>query len=236
MSDQAEDNEAIAAEYVLGTLSDHERRRFEAWLENDPGLRRSVERWGNVVHPLAELLPPMRPNPRVWAAIEAAIARPADRSPESVQRLKRRVAAWRGYALAASFAALGAVGYLGVMMSTPRTGAMYVSLLADEQARPMWLVTVNSRNHEMVAKPLGVSAQFDRSYELWLIPSGGRAPVSLGLLDPGAPMRMKMPDIEASMMPQAGALAVSVEPPGGSPQAGPTGPVMHKGAVVTQDL
>lgn len=236
MTIQPGDDDGLAGEYVLGTLTAAERTQFEARLTREAGLRRSVERWSNLIDRLAELVPPVRPRPQVWQAIEAGLRGPGAVLSDAMEGLRRRLALWRGFALAASFAALAAFAYLGALLMNPQPGAMYVAMLMDEQARPAWLVTMDARTHALTAKPLEVAARQDRAYQLWVLPAGGGAPMSLGLLDPAAPMRMRMPSAEAGMMPRGAALAVSLEPPGGSPTQAPTGPVMHKGMVVSQEL
>jgi anti-sigma-K factor RskA len=66
---------------------------------------------------------------------------------------------------------------------------------------------------------------------LWLIAEGG-APVSLGLLEPQGPSRITVPDDLRPVL--AGAtLAVSDEPPGGSPTGQPTGAVLAAGVFVS---
>jgi anti-sigma-K factor RskA len=68
-----------------------------------------------------------------------------------------------------------------------------------------------------------------RSYELWLIPTGDARPRSLGLIQPGQPIRLDIPaDLAGRITPDA-TLAVSLEPPGGSPTGQPTGPVIANG-------
>ena len=68
--------------------------------------------------------------------------------------------------------------------------------------------------------------------ELWLLPAD-RPPVSLGLLEPAGDNRRPLtPEVERML--QAGAmLAVSLEPPGGSPTGQPTGPVVSTGKLAT---
>jgi anti-sigma-K factor RskA len=64
--------------------------------------------------------------------------------------------------------------------------------------------------------------------ELWLIPPGEK-PHSLGLIDPDRPVTISVP---ASLLPKVNSeaiLAVSLEPPGGSPTGQPTGPVIANG-------
>jgi anti-sigma-K factor RskA len=74
-----------------------------------------------------------------------------------------------------------------------------------------------------------VAVQPGRVLELWSVPPQG-APRSLGLISAdGATVlpRGKLPD--TLLKGGTDALAVSVEPPGGSPTGAPTGPVVYAG-------
>jgi anti-sigma-K factor RskA len=66
-------------------------------------------------------------------------------------------------------------------------------------------------------------------HQLWVIPADGK-PHSLGMVEPGVSKAMPMPDDMAPMMSEGAALAVSVEPPGGSPMKDrPSGPIAAMG-------
>ena len=68
-----------------------------------------------------------------------------------------------------------------------------------------------------------------KSLELWILPPSGN-PRSLGLL---ANRRLSLPlDGTAAADLAQGALAVSLEPAGGSPTGLPTGPVLYSGPVL----
>ena len=67
-----------------------------------------------------------------------------------------------------------------------------------------------------------------RSMELWLIPQGGQ-PHSLGLIAPGQPVRLNVPPELVEQVGAGATLAVSLEPPGGSPTGKPTGEVIAAG-------
>jgi anti-sigma-K factor RskA len=68
-----------------------------------------------------------------------------------------------------------------------------------------------------------------RAYELWLIAAGETRPRSLGLIQPGQPIRLDIPaDLAGRVTPDA-TLAVSLEPPGGSRAGLPTGPMIATG-------
>jgi quercetin dioxygenase-like cupin family protein len=65
--------DALAAEYVLGTLDDDERRSFERQLTGDPSLAASVREWEQRLGLLAGTLKPVQPPPHLRDAIEARL-------------------------------------------------------------------------------------------------------------------------------------------------------------------
>src|SRR3954454_1991895 len=65
--------DALAAEYVLGTLSGRARRRFERWRSKEWHVERRVQAWEERLSGLALRLSPMRPSPHVWSQIEKRI-------------------------------------------------------------------------------------------------------------------------------------------------------------------
>lgn len=62
--------DALAAEYVLGTLRGRARRRFEAVMARRPELARAVESWEVRLHRMAGALPPVAPSPALWASLQ----------------------------------------------------------------------------------------------------------------------------------------------------------------------
>ena len=71
-----------------------------------------------------------------------------------------------------------------------------------------------------------------QSYELWLLPAEGGAPISLAVLG-ALDARFQLAASHAQRLRAGGKLAVSVEPAGGSPTGAPTGPVILVGDLVT---
>jgi len=61
--------DALAAEYVLGTMRGRTRRRFESMVNGDPALADTVRAWEAFLTPLAEGLEPIATPERVWRAI-----------------------------------------------------------------------------------------------------------------------------------------------------------------------
>src|SRR5262245_19434791 len=101
--------QALAAEYVLGTLSARVRRRFQSLLRYDAGLRAMVEQWERRLDPLSEGLNEREPPPRVWSAIAQRLrpARAAPRLDETPVRF------WRALAIAVSVMLVIGIGFVG---------------------------------------------------------------------------------------------------------------------------
>lgn len=220
----------LAAEYVLGTLRNGARRRFETLLLRHALLRRTVEQWQERLCPLAEFTPAQTPRPQVWENI----ARQTGISPRRkgwMARLGDSLNFWRGLSLASTAMAAVMVAVLLTRQFGAEAPPTFVAMLADDRSQPMAVVTGNAGKHTLTVKlvaPQAVAA--DRSLELWAVPKEGN-PRSLGLLAADGSITLPLP---ANATPDTvPLLAVTLEPKGGSPKAdGPTGPIVFKGAWV----
>ena len=122
--------DALAGEYVLGTLRGRARERFERALRTDRALDAAVRRWEDRLLPLAEALPAVRPPDRVWRAVHARIrgGRGAGTSFGS------SLGWWRGVALAS----LAAVVVLAALLLRPlpeRPPGALVAVLTEATPR-----------------------------------------------------------------------------------------------------
>lgn len=245
MSESArEELEQLAGEYVLGTLAGAHRERFEVRLRDDPALRRMVAEWQGRLGPMVERLEGEPPPPGLWARIDAATQVPAGtpmagpaigaRDPLLARHLGLWwcVSLWRGVAFGAIAAAVALALWLG-FAPRPAGGPALLAVLNDTTANPAWLVTVDASSGRLLARPVAVAAIAEAAFELWVVADG--KPRSLGLLAPGeATARPLAPDIQ-SILTRGATLAVSREPPGGSPTGAPTGPVLFTGKLVVGD-
>lgn len=222
--------DALAAQYVAGTLRGRARRRFEALLGAHANLRAAVRRWQDRLMPLTAVLAPQTPPLRVWQGVERTLwpQLAAAAPPPWWQRL----AFWRGASGAATMAALA----LAVLLAMPGEQAPPIIVVLQgtgDAAQPQgsFVASFSADGRALVTRPLQpVAMQDDRVLELWAVPPQG-APRSLGLISSSGMTvlgRDKLPpDVLDSS--NTSALAVSVEPPGGSPTGAPTGPVVFTG-------
>ena len=222
--------DALAAEYVLGVLPGPTRRRFEQMMADDPVLERAVRRWEERLLPFAEALPPAAPPPRVWAAVLARV-----RASGTGRRASfwESLGLWRGLAIAG----LAAVVALGVVLLRPAPEApqeTMVAVLAGPDAKPALVASADRKGRFLTIKPIApLTVAADRALQLWALPQTGN-PRSLGLLGTGGitgVLRVPLPATADQSLQYVPALAVSLEPQGGSPTGLPTGPVLFSGAV-----
>lgn len=224
-------SDALAAQYVAGTLRGRARRRFETLLPSHPALQTAVRDWQTRLMPLTVVLPEQTPPPHVWRAIEkrlwpaAAAAQP--------------LAWWQVLGLwrALTGTALAAVVGLGVMLNNPPPAQAPVVVVlestgATATATGNIVASFSADGRALVTRtltPVGLTA--DRVLELWSVPPEGQGnPRSLGLITANGVTVLKRERLPATVLKGGtAALAVSVEPPGGSPTGVPTGPVVFAG-------
>lgn len=230
----------LASEYVLGTLTGRARRRFERWMADSYQVRAAVWHWERQLGPLAEATSSVQPSPVVWEQVlertGAKAAAPAEREIPRVPWFER-LGLWRGFSLAATAAAV----VLAILLArTPTEVAappaqQYVAVVNGEQSQPLWLVRVDVQRGRLAIRSINATAPAPtNSYELWILPAGGAAPRSLGLLPTGtASVDAQLAAELRPLLASAQGLAVSLEPAGGSPTGAPTGPVVYQAAILS---
>lgn len=231
--------DALAAEYVLGTLSAHEAATVVRVMATDPALAAAVAAWEQRFAPLARLADEEAPPPDLWDRIERRItpqvaAGPALAGTGSVfARMPWMTRLLEGWAVGATAvaAALGAFIVLGGPEGRGEAPTMTV-LLAD-RSQVAWTAAFERDGAlRLAAIPAfngatEVSTPVDRVLQLWALPPGATAPTSLSVLPRGERrITVRAPAVK----PVPGMLIeITLEPTGGSPTGRPTGPVLFIG-------
>jgi anti-sigma-K factor RskA len=221
--------DALAAQYVLGTLSRAARNRLDRLSQRNESVATAIRIWQNRLMPLAESLPSVDPPERVWPAILRRI-----QGPRESGSIWANLSLWRGLALAGFATAVA----LSVILLTPRSEApleTLVAVLAGKDAQPALVASADRSGRILTLKALApVQPASDRVLQLWALPEQGN-PRSLGLLPTaGAGSSVVRLDLSApagQALQNIPALAVSLEPLGGSPTGLPTGPVLYSGPI-----
>lgn len=227
------DRDALAAEYVLGTLGAYEAAQAAQAMASDPVLAATVADWERRLAPLDGLVQPEAPPDGLWQRIERRIqpgrnaaaveqVRPAARSPWPTRLLA-------GWALGATAAA----GVLGAVVAGRPAGAPVMTVLLTDRTQAAWTATVGPDGalqlaaFPPVAGAAGPPGAADRVLQVWALPQGATMPTSLALL----PVDQRSASIAApALRPVPGMLIeISLEPPGGSLLGRPSGPVLFIG-------
>ncbi len=220
----AEQVDSLAAEYVLGTLHGSARRRFERLITDRGDVRIAVWLWERHLNGIATGLKPRKPPQHVWKNIRRRIEEP---KPARMGLFS----AWRGlwFALPTAIAA----AWLAVTL-LPVPTADRIAVFADQNAQTMWVISADLENGLLTTEAINVPPPASgTSYELWLLPPDG-TPLSLGLLpvDPGH-VKTELTAQLLTSIAGSGAVAISVEPQGGSPTGLPTGPFVYQASLIT---
>jgi anti-sigma-K factor RskA len=211
----------LASGYVTGALGTRARRRFERLCDAHPEALRARHRWEDRLLPLALRLQPVQPAAASWTKIHARLA-----APQQASRSR-----WWSAALAAGVVVAALLVGRFTIWSAPDWQGM--AALAEANAAPLWQLQRTPDSARISIRTVGnVVLATDRNYELWILPDGGRNPVSLGLLPRTGTLERTLTAAQRALLADAAQLAVSVEPAGGSPTGLPTGPVVIVASIV----
>ena len=220
------DDDARAAEYVLGVLSTDERREIQRQLMTDSALRAEVDRWENRLAPLMLEVSAVEPPLHVWRGIEERIG--AAVVPKSRQSRWESLFFWRSVAFgAAALAAASLAAFFYVGTVAPPMRPMVANVAG---AQSSFIAAFDPASRRLTIIPSSVAKTDQHSLQLWLIAAGGK-PQSLGLIEPAMPVHVTLPS--QIVVAADATLAVSLEPPGGSPTGQPTGPVIASGKITS---
>ena len=231
----------LAAEYVLGTLRGRARLRFQAWLRADAALRRTVAEWESRLAPMAAGVAEVPPRRRVWAAISARIGGAGVPAKPGIWE---NIAFWRGGGLVATGCTAALIGALALrepqvvevekIVEVPaRMQASYVAILhSTKEGQQLAFVAYAGRHSdELWVKKVALGdAPPEHGYELWGLPDkAGEPPRSLGMVPRDEKGTIRLAAAADATLRDFPALALTIEPAGGSKTGLPTGPVVAKG-------
>jgi anti-sigma-K factor RskA len=233
-----------AAEYVLGTMDAAQREAFAARVAREPLLAREIAVWCERLAPMLDEIAPVVPPMSLWHRVRMRVGIEIEgRSPRV--RLWDRLAFWRGM----GFAGLAATAAcLVALIALPRVVLVdshhaplphpvrLVATLDDGKGRTTFMAAVDDDACTLVLMPLDRRPTPGQVPELWVLGPDG-VPRSLGVGDDAPLQAITVPDALRERLLRGGAqatvsLAVSMEPPGGSPTGRPSGFIAGRGALV----
>ena len=225
------------AEYVLGVLDADARAEVAHEVMVSDEVATAVALWQRRLLPLAATIADAAPAPYVWARIhdELKLDAPERTAMPAPRGVWNSLPFWHWLGLGATAVAVAllVVVNLPPRVSTPsEASAGYLAAtIQQDNGSTGWVATMDPRHGRMVVVP-GTPVAFasGKAPELWLIPAGGK-PISVGMIALDKPTTITLDAAVLAKLGTTALLAVSVEPPGGSPTGQPTGAVIAKGTI-----
>ena len=225
------------AEYALGVLDADTRAEVAREVLASDEAATAVALWQRRLLPLADTIAEVTPAPYVWARIhdELQLDAPARETAPTRKGLWNNLALWHWLGIGASAVA---VALLVVVNLPPRATApieanagYLAATIQQDNGSTGWIATMDPQRGRIVVVPATpVAFAPGKAPELWLIPAGGK-PISVGMIALDKPTTLTLGPALLARLGTTALLAVSVEPPGGSPTGQPTGAVIGKGAI-----
>jgi anti-sigma-K factor RskA len=210
--------DALASSYVQGTLHGGARRRYECLLLAHPMLRKATLQWQARLAPLSQSIPPLTPPPAVWGRIEQRLFGKTISTASWWQLLLDNLLIWR-----VSTGLLACLVMYGFSLYQTTSQAPLVIVMNASNGTQQFVASLNQDGKSVVLTPVSnqALAPTGKSLQLWALPKAG-TPYSLGVLT-HLSIKTNINVLNAN------ALAISLEPIGGSPTGLPTGAVIASG-------
>jgi anti-sigma-K factor RskA len=219
-----EDDDMLAGEYVLGTLSHAERAAATLRRAGDRSFDAAITAWEQRLAPLDEATPGVEPPAELWSAIQARI-QPLDAgmAADNVIRFRRQLTLWkRATAISMALAAALALWIAVAPILNPRASQQnLIAILQKSNDAPAFVMRADLNNRALSVEPVSAAPVPGKSYELWIIDPELGPPRSLGLLGQSQPSTTKLPNVSPAILTRA-TYAVTIEPQGGAPNGSPT--------------
>ncbi|KZN13414.1 anti-sigma factor [Marinomonas sp. TW1] len=228
-----ENIDILAAEYVLGTLSQDDRQWVADRAQQDDELQLAIDRWQAHFVGLNEYVTDERPRADLLADILAKIpAQPGSEvqahGRDEVSLLRQQLSRWRRltFASVAMAACLLVMLVINPFTSTSPESPFVAVFQADDQ-QPAFIMSLNLETRALTVRSVTAKNPQGKTYQLWIKSDEiGPNPRSLGVLGSVLEPVQRQVDFDANIIRHA-TFGISVEPKGGSPTGLPTGPAIH---------
>lgn len=223
-------DDILAAEYVVGVLSTEDRRDVSARIKHDEVFARLIDAWETRLSPLAESYRAVAPPVTVKMTIDRILFSGSSRATTIRGRLWQNLNFWRAFA-AVTFALLIVAAIIPTIRErTTGVEIQLVASIAPKGSDVSYLAYYDPRTRQLSLSHLSGERGTGRDFELWAI-EGQAKPVSLGVIPTGNTVRVMITPEIGGQLSLGGVLAISLEPPGGSPTGQATGPVVAAGGL-----
>ena len=221
----SDEDEILAAEYALGLLSPAEAAAVEVRFPTDAALSLRVAWWRDQLSPLADEAAVPAPA-HLWDGIAARLG--VNDNPRDRARPWKWATGGMG-AIAAALLAVIVLHPLPTPIAPPVPAAPMVASLSGEGAAVT--IAYDAGTGKMLVTPVSLDPGKGDA-ELWVIPVGQTAPISMGVIDARAAGSRPVDARRAALLAPGATFAISQEAKGGSSTGQPQGPIVASGKII----
>lgn len=222
------DEEALAAELVLGLLDGDEKARALRLQLSDAKFAQAVDDWNARIDPLFQEIKEVEPVASVWDGIASRLDGGSSSSGAVVQLKRWRMGAIVSGALAACLALALIVGP-GTLAPISEPQSVAVAQLTGNIEGLVLAVSYNPETAEMRVDVDGMP-ETDTAPEIWVVGQDGVFR-SLGQIGRDGVSQMTVPSNHREFINSAATLQLTMEPPSETPHAKPTGEPVAMGKI-----
>lgn len=223
------DRDALAGELALGLLEGDERAAALRLMLADRDFAARVEQWRAHQSGLFDAIGDVEPPASAWQGIATRIGGANDAAPAAPATLRWwRAGAIGSGAIAASLALMLAMPQGEQPAPTPQPFAV------AQLTGPIEGLRIATRYDPATAilrvRASGMPAT-PTEPELWIVPAGGGAPVSLGQIDRDGETVIAVAEGHRALINGSARFSLSMEPPSDAPSERPTADFVADGAI-----
>lgn len=227
------DKDALALEYVLGTLRGAEREDFAKQLDNDEALLKTVRYWEESLMPSPDTVTPLAPNPSTFKNIQTAINPSPAQAIHHPQRIWEKLLPWK-IITSAAFAMLLLVSAVLFNNTLQPTGLTtdYVAVLVDDSDTPILTALTTSDSHTLWVKWEQWQTPKEHSLQLWAKSRRDGQIRPLLVFGDKKSNEIALNEATLRLIQDASHLMITQEEVGGSPLDEPSEIVIAKGVCI----
>ncbi len=221
-----------AFEYVLGTMNEEERRRFEEHLKENNALAEHVRYWENYFIAFNDTRDTLPPQPNTWVNIKNQI-KPEDRSnPARRQLINRRWLPW-----SISFVtSMALVILISMQFFKPNNQLMapvdYVAVLLNTEGSSVLTAITEGSEKQMWLEWGQLTLADNKDAQIWAKSKSDGQIRSIAVIDHQGTRTLTLSNADWRLIKDAHSLILTEEEPGGSALDEPSDIVLAKGICV----
>ncbi len=231
---ELDDKQALAFEYVMGTLTGEEREAVIALMQSDQEIADAIFYWESAMMPAVESMPELEPKPNTFKNIKAEIEN--RHNPRSTQQKQEsfweKLLSWKMTTAVAFSMLLVVSGFLVKNVTQQGVPADYVAVLVNAADEPVLTALTSSEGSKLWLKWEDWQTPKGHSLQLWSKSRRDGEIRPLLVFEGNEQQVVNLDEATLRLIKDSSHLIITQEERGGSPIDEPSDQVVAKGVCI----